>query len=139
MAEVPATVSCGKRYAAIKAVERREWIAAIEENLQAHFDDLGERFDIDAYSVEGQTALLMSALKEIRPYHYDGDRPPAPSVAISTRDLKLWIFRWKSEEECFGRSVMYIKFCIVGAGEKGPVYIHSLHIDNPPENDGLSE
>lgn len=119
--------------AARRLVARREWVAADVSHLSGNFDDLGETFDIDAYSDEGQTELLMTALKEIKAENYFGATPPRPSLALSCCGMKLWIFKWKSEAECFGKSVMYIKFCLEGKGEEGPLYVHSIHLDNPPQ------
>ncbi len=124
--------------AARQLVAKQEWIAADAGHLKNNFDTLEEAFDVDAYSREGQTTLLNKALEEIKAENYAGNTPPDPSFALSCCGLSLWIFKWKSEAECFGKSVMYIKFCVVGKGDKGPIFMHSLHPDNPPP-EGLTE
>jgi hypothetical protein len=118
--------------AARKLVADHEWVPADAGHLNDNFDALGEAFDeIDAFSDEGQTELLMTALREIKAENYLDT--PEPAFALSCPGQKLWVFKWKSEAECFGKSVMYIKFCVVGTGEKGPLYVHSIHLDNPPQ------
>ncbi len=121
--------------AARRLVAKGEWVAADLSHLNENFDSLGEAFDqyCDAYSDDGKTELLMTALKEIKAENYFGDTPPEASRALSCCGMKLWIFKWKSEAECFGKSVMYIKFCVEGKGEEGPLYVHSIHLDNPPQ------
>jgi hypothetical protein len=126
--------------AARRLVATDDWQPVNATELNEDFDALGQAFDIDAYSEEGKRAILATALAEIKAENYFQDGAKI-SIALGTAGMKLWTFRWKSEKECFGKSVMYMKFCIYGTGEKGPVHIHCIHVDNPPpsEEGSISE
>jgi hypothetical protein len=117
--------------AARKLVAANAWQPVNLFELNADFDALGEAFNIDAYSTEGKNKILTTALAEIKAENYFEDGAKI-SAALATVRMRLWTFRWQSEKECFGKSVMYVKFCIIGTGDKGPVYIHCIHVDNPP-------
>lgn len=123
-----------------KLVAAREWIAADGGKLNEDFDTLGEAFDIDAYSEDGKNEILATALAEIKPENYFADGAKT-SNALATAGMTLWTFIWQSEQNCFGKSAMYVKFCLRGSGAKGPVHIHSLHVDNPPpdEEESINE
>jgi hypothetical protein len=120
--------------AARKLVAAKNWVAVGTTELNEDFDKLGEAFDIDAYSEEGQNLILADALAEIKAENYFEDGAKI-SKALATAGMTLWTFRWQSQKECFGKSTMYIKFCIEGTGQKGPVYIHCIHVDNPPPDE----
>jgi hypothetical protein len=125
--------------AARRLVAADDWQAVSATELNEDFDALGDAFDIDAYSENGKKQILTTALTEIKAENYFVDGAKT-SIALATAGMKLWTFRWQSENKCFGKSVMYMKFCIRGTGEQGPVYIHCIHVDNPPpDKEGSSE
>lgn len=118
--------------AAKKLVKSGKWLAVDPFGLSDDLDKLAQKFDTEVETIENQTTLLTTALEEVTAWNYDGGTPPTDSTAPKTQGLKLWIFRWESKKDCFGKSVMYLKFCVDGTGEQGPLWLHSLHIDNPP-------
>ena len=120
--------------AARKLVAANDWQPVDATKLNEDFDALGDAFDIDAYSEQGRLQILATALAEIKAENYFDDGAKW-STALGTARMRLWTFKWQSQEECFGKSVMYIKFCIVGSGKKGPAHIHSIHVDNPPPDE----
>jgi hypothetical protein len=120
--------------AARRLVAAGDWQAVDAGELNEDFDALGEACDIDAYSEEGKKEILTTALAEIKAENYFEDGAKI-SIELATAGMRLWTFRWQSEKECFGKSVMYMKFCIHGTGETGPVHIHCIHIDNPPPDE----
>lgn len=120
--------------AARKLVASDDWQPVDVGELNEDFDALGEAFDIDAYSDQGKKKILLDALNEIRAENFF-DEGAKTSTALPTVGMKLWTFRWDSQLDCFGKSRMYIKFCIHGTGENGPVHIHCVHVDNPPPPD----
>ena len=120
-----------KIHAARRLVASGDWQPVDAGELNEDFDALGEAFGIDAYSQYGKDQILVTALAEIKAVNYFDDGAKI-SRELATAGLKLWTFKWQSEKECFGKSLMYIKFCIRGTGENGPVHIHCIHVDNPP-------
>ena len=92
---------------------------------------MAQQFGIDVESADDQKNILMTALGEVKPWHYCGDNPPEPAKELNVAGLDLFVFRWQSESPLFKRSVMYLKFSIEGKGEKGPAYIHSVHPNHP--------
>jgi hypothetical protein len=70
--------------------------------------------------------LIRSLLKEIKPEHYAGSRPPQKAYERSIEGRELFAFSWDSQH--LGRR-MYLKFAI-----KGDCYVYvSLHRDRPPQ------
>jgi hypothetical protein len=132
----PTLKELGKKIrAARKRISAGDWIAADAGKLLDEFNELADRFDVESTTAEDQSKLLMAALNEINPTHYCGRTPPMRSTLSETKDLELWEFRWQSKEDCFKKSMMYMKFCVVGTGENEPIYVHSLHIDRPPQKE----
>jgi hypothetical protein len=122
--------------AARKLVANCDWIPVNPGHLDKNFRILEERFGTEWATEEDQIEIIKAALAEIRPCDYcGGDRPPLVSKELAAAGLPMWQFSWKSEQECFGRSAMYMKFSVQGTGEKGPLLIHSVHPDNPPSKE----
>jgi hypothetical protein len=122
--------------AARKLIEDQDWEAANPGKLDHDLRELEETFGTEWATDEDKLVLFRAALSEIRAEHYCETRnEPEVSRVLGTADLEMWKFKWQSQKDCFGKCVMYIKFSIKGTGEKGPLYIHSLHIDHPPSKE----
>lgn len=120
-----------KLVAAIRLVREGDWAPANPGHLLANFDELAEKFEIETTTDDDKALILLTALREVTPKHYIGDCPPELSLEICTGGYELFVFRWKSESDLFKKSVMYLKFSLIGKGEKGPAFIHSIHPDHP--------
>jgi hypothetical protein len=121
-----------KLLAAIALVELDNWRPVDNDKLEDDFQELARILGVEIAMPEDRKTILLTALNEVDPRNYIGGTPPYPSNHPVTRELDLWIFRWESRGDFFKKSMMYLKFCIVGVGERGPAYIHSIHIDHPP-------
>ena len=121
-----------KLLAAIALVEQNKWRPVDVDKLEDDFQELEDKLGIETALPEDRKSILLTALKEVEPRHYIGTAPPTGSTHSVTRNLELWEFRWESPGEFFKKSVMYLKFCIPGTGERGPCYMHSIHLDHPP-------
>jgi hypothetical protein len=124
-----------KLMAAIALVEQGTWRPVEPEKVEDDFQELEKKLGIEIALADDRAIILLTALKEVTPKDYIGHTPPEPSTHSVTRNLDLWEFRWESPNEFFKKSVMYLKFCIVGVGERGPAYIHSIHLDHPPSHE----
>ena len=125
-----------KLMAASALVEQGNWRPVEYEKVECDFQELEEALGVEIALPEDRAKILLTALKEVSPKDYIGRTPPEPSIHSVTYNLDLWEFRWESPNEFFKKSVMYLKFCVVGTGERGPVYIHSIHLDHPPSQKG---
>lgn len=113
-----------------------DWEAVNPGHLDDGLRELEEAFDTEWVTEDDKLALFRMALSEIRASHYsEPRRTPEISVELKTQGLEMWKFKWQSNEDCFGKSVMFFKFSVIGTGEQGPLYIYSLHIDRPPLQD----
>jgi hypothetical protein len=119
--------------AARKLIEAEDWQPVNPGKLDADLRELEDEFGTDWATDEDKIVLLKVALSEIRAEHYFEKRQgPERSRELATAGLEMWKFKWQSSKECFGKCVMYIKFSVIGTGDKGPLWIYSLHIDHPP-------
>jgi hypothetical protein len=120
--------------AARKLVESQDWKPANPGKLDDDLRELEDEFGTDWATDEDKIALFKEALQEIRAEHYFEKRQgrPGTSNEFETDGLEMWTFKWQSNKDCFGKSVMYMKFSVIGTGDKGPLWIYSLHIDRPP-------
>ena len=122
--------------AARKLVEQERWRAANAGKLDDDLRGLEEEFGTEWAMDEDKLALFAAALSEIKAEHYCEPRSrPEESVELETAGLEMWKFKWQSNEVCFGKCVMWFKFSVIGTGEKGPLYIYSLHKDRPPSQE----
>lgn len=121
--------------AARKLIENGDWQAPNPGKLDDNLRELEDEFGTEWATDEDKVVLFREALSEIRSEHYaETGREPEVSK-VGCVGLEMWKFVWQSEKDCFGKCQMYIKFSVVGTGEQGPLYIHSLHIDRPPSEE----
>ena len=122
--------------AAIKLIEAEDWKPVSPGKLDHDLRELEDEFDTEWATDEDKLTLLKEALSEIRAEHYcETGKKPEISKEIVTAGLEMWKFKWQSSEDCFGKCVMYIKFSVIGTGDKGPLWIYSLHPDHPPSQE----
>ena len=118
-----------KRARALDLVKDGNWIPSNPEKLKRDFDELEGTFGIETATFEDQAEAIINCLREIRPRDYVGNCPPRKSTDLSSAGLEMFIFKWSSPSLC--NAVMYIKFSLIGKGDKGPAYLQSLHPDHP--------
>lgn len=76
--------------------------------------------------LEDQTGILLAALGEITPDHYQGPRPPPKSYEPPIRGREILGFRWESP--FFSDRMMYFKFGLNGSDENRRAFICSIHV-----------
>jgi len=87
--------------------------------------------DLDELRLVGGSPIhriLRICLREIRPEHYRGYRPPQPSYEEQCRGAPMYAFVWDSTS--LGRR-MYIKFCFA---DNGRLCVVSFHKDRGANN-----
>jgi hypothetical protein len=82
---------------------------------------LADLLDLD-YLVGDLVKDLPAIFQEIKPTHYEGQRPPQRSYEQGPLGSDLFAFRWPSR--IFGRD-MYLKFAV----REGVLWLVSLHRD----------
>lgn len=116
----------GKLRDALNLVENKRWSPANPGKLLANWEELEEAFGIELALEESADNILLLVLKELKPEHYVGMRPPERSYEKRTLNQELFEFRWNSR--CFANSRMYFKFSICGgASAEKRLYVYSLH------------
>lgn len=120
-----------KLLVAAAVVALGDWMPVNPGHLQENWDEMAQIFEIDVETADDQKNILMTAFGEVKPLHYIGSCPPRPAKELAVAGLDLFVFRWQSECALFKMAMMYLKFSIVGKGEKGPAYIHSIHPNHP--------
>jgi len=119
--------------AARKLIEDQEWDAPNPGKLDDDLRGLEETFGTEWATDEDKLFLFSEALSEITAGDYCETRnQPEESRELETAGLEMWKFKWQSQKDCFGKCVMWMKFSVIGTGDKGPLWIYSLHIDHPP-------
>jgi hypothetical protein len=119
--------------AAKKLIAVGDWEPCNPGHLDDNLRELEDKFGTEWATDEDKLDLFKEALSEIKAKHYcETRKQPEVSVELATAGLKMWKFKWQSDKDCFGKCLMYIKFSIVGTGDVGPLWIHSLHPDDPP-------
>jgi hypothetical protein len=109
-----------------RLVRMARWSPGEPAKLKANFDELEVKFKKDATLREDQTAILMEALREVKPEHYIGRRPPEPAYELAVRNQDMWVFKWSSA--FFDNQRMYLKFCFSRGDEHTRrLFVLSLH------------
>jgi hypothetical protein len=130
--ERPSYKELGKKLMVAAAlVATDNWVPVNPGHLQENWEEMAQEFGIDVETAEDQKKILAAAFGEVRPEHYIGDNPPDTAKELVVAGLDLFVFRWQSKLPLFKNSVMYLKFSIIGKGERGPVYVHSIHLNHP--------
>jgi hypothetical protein len=104
-----------------KLKQGREAAAAKRIRLVEPDIILADLLDLD-YLVEELVEVLPAIFQEIKPIHYQGQRPPQRSYEQGILGSELFAFRWESPN--FGCE-MYFKFAV----KEGLLWIVSLHRD----------
>jgi hypothetical protein len=115
--------------AAIALIQAGDWIAGNAGHLHGNFRELEEKFGVETTTEEDRTEIIVKCLRELHPRYYSGDCPPEKSFELAVAGQAMFIFKWKSA--FFKNTVMYIKFGLIGTGEKGPACVHSIHPNRP--------
>jgi hypothetical protein len=106
------------------------WSPADPVKLKANFDELEQKFGNETTLKEDQTAILVGVLREIRPEHYVGQRPPELAYEPAVRNQDMWEFKWNSA--FFGNRMMYLKFCFSrGDDQTRRLFVLSIHENRP--------
>jgi hypothetical protein len=121
--------------AAIKLIEAEDWQPVDPGKLDNDLRELEDEFGTEWATDEDKIVLFKEALSEIRAEHYSEEpyrQRPETARNLTTQGLEMWKFKWRSNKDCFGKCVMWMKFSVIGTGDKGPLWIYSLHIDHSP-------
>jgi hypothetical protein len=116
MADRPSYRELDRKLKQGREVAAAKRIRLVEPNII-----LADLLDLD-YLVGDLVEDLPAIFREIKPTHYEGQRPPQKSYEQGILGSELFAFRWPSR--LFGRN-MYLKFAV----REGVLWVVSLHRD----------
>ena len=74
-----------------------EWIPVNPGHLQGNWDEMAQKFGIDVTTADDQKNILLTALGEVKPWHYIGETPPEAAQELIVAGKDLFVFRWQSD------------------------------------------
>lgn len=101
-----------------------KWRPAETNKLEANFEELDEKFNIECDTLEQRTRVLWAAAEEATPADYDGRHPPDKAYETEIKGQPLYAFCWKST---FFGAQMYLKFALKGTDSNRKAYLVSIH------------
>jgi hypothetical protein len=111
---------------ALECVRAKRWLPANVKKLKANWDQLEAEGCVEsAVFPEEQTEILVTALTEAKPEHYEGERPPGISYEQQTKGLEWFAFCWNSPT--LGNRDIFFRFSVVMTGGTQRAWIYSLH------------
>jgi len=116
---------------ALECVRNKRWQPANPDKLRANWEELEQAGCVEsAVTEEEQTDILITALTEAKPEHYEGERPPGQSYEQQTRGLEWFSFCWRSPG--LGNREVFLRFSVVMSEAKRQAWFYSLHPSRRP-------